>query len=157
MINPEKKEDSDKYQPVTDRATAEVMKFAIKPDNRQDRRVFSHISNQAPFLLSVISPMYDFLESIWEAKLEEDSETGEIIFTINNEARNKFIPQILEDLLLLGPAVSGRRVEMLVDMIKNKNRPGFNPMAMLGGGFGNKSETDIMESDDGNNYPTNLD
>lgn len=141
----DKKEDSDKHQPITDRARAAIMEFGIHPKNRQDRRIFTHINSKAPFPLSMITPYYDFLEQLIDIESIKEDEKGEIYFEPNPAKHNDIIPEIIEEILLLGTAVNGKRVEMAYDMVKNMNRPAFNPMAALSGMLGNKTDETITE------------
>ncbi len=144
MSSERKKDNPDKYQPITDRAKAAVMEFGIHPKDRQDRRIFSRIGPNAPYPMAAVGPVYDYIENLLSAEITEDPKTGELIFTPPKEKTNSFTEKIITDLLLLSPAVNGRRVELAYDMVKNMNRPSNNFMAGLMG-LGDRDEEVITE------------
>ncbi|HEC37559.1 hypothetical protein LCGC14_1068360 [marine sediment metagenome] len=166
----EEDKNPEKYQPVTDKAKAKAINFLINPENEQDRRVFANIAPQLAHLIPAIESIYDYIDQLLEAPLtinnyEEkeyeklsDEEKNKISapnigFNLDNTLRNKEIRSYTEGILLLSVAQKGKRAEEVAEMIKNMNRPPFNPMAMMGGMFGNKSEDQVKDD----NYPNELD
>lgn len=144
MSSGRKQDNPDKYQPITDRAKAAVMEFGIHPKNPQDKRIFSHIGASAAYPMAAVGPIYDYIENLLSAQITEDEDTEELIFTPPKEKKNSFTERIIDDLLLLSPAVNGRRVELAYDMVKNMNRPSNNFMAGLMG-LGDRNEEVITE------------
>jgi len=169
MNNPNQDTNPDKYQPITDRAKAKAIEFLYHPKTEQGERVFANIAPQLAHLIPAVESIYDYIDQLLEAPLtineyEEKEyeklpeELKQLIkapnlgFKLDNTLRNVEIRSYTQGLLLLSVAQKGQRASEIADMIKNMNRPAFNPMAMLGGAFGNKSEQEI--SDD--TYPKEL-
>ncbi len=156
--------DPSKFQPVTDKAKAEAIEWAIRPQNKQDMRTFSSVGGGSPYLLSAVTSIYNYIKQLLEAEIkpycsihkEFHSEkefkpdckfTGQLSFELDLQKEDMEMKGFIDELLLLSPAVKGRRAETIIDMVKNMNRPSFNPMGMISGMMGGNTESpdDLIE------------
>lgn len=159
----------DQYQPVTDRAKAKAILWATEPQDEQAIRTFSNIAPILVYVFSAVQAIYNYKKQLMDSDLiinglsEKEFEKKypdglplgqqpKITFNLNKELIDNQTKALITEMLLLAPA-STPRANLIIDMIKNMNRPAFNPMAMLGGMFGNKSETPVEDEDD---YPTTI-
>lgn len=147
----------EKYQPITDRKTANAIRWLHEPETEQDIRTGANIPPDLGHLIPAVEIVFDYIEQLTESPLtindmdeteylelseEEKSKikSPNIGFKIDKTLKNVKIRSYTNDILLLSYAKHGDRAEKISDMIKNKNRPQFNPMGMLAGLAGDRSD-----------------
>ena len=140
-----KKEEKD-LNPVLETAKSETMRWARSPTEEMDKRTFSRIHTDAPYVLAVFNSEMDRIEQLIQAKIDEKDLTK---FTVDKTIRSEFAHTFSNVLLEASVAVRGARARLLIDMLKNMNRPANNWMAgiagMLGGHEQELDETEIEE------------
>lgn len=140
------------YSPEFDKAKSSALEWTVQPKNRNDIRTFSHINPVAPYIFSAYIEIMTYRKQLNESPLvyecsacesfhlEENIQencllTGEIDTDLDLTIEDKQAKSFVEDILLLSPAVNGKRAINIIDMLKNMNRPSNglgNLMGMLG-------------------------
>jgi hypothetical protein len=129
--------------PVIDEAKAKAITWLRRPDNDDEKMVFSDVGAGVPFIMSSLTQIYDYVEQLLTAKINEENPR---LFKLDPNVKNSQMRALFSDLLLLSPAQQGKRALLISDMIKNMNRPQFNPMAMLAGlGQNRESDEELIE------------
>lgn len=141
-----KKKKEEDFNPVLETAKSETMKWSRNPTTEMEKRTFSRIHTDAPYVLAVFNSEMDRIEQLLKAKIDEKDFTK---FTVDKKIRSEFAHNFSNVLLEASVAVRGARARLLIDMLKNMNRPANNFMAglagMLGGHEQELDETEIEE------------
>ncbi len=168
------KDQQNNYSPEIDKAKAQGIEWLYNPKDRKAIRTFTHINPGGPYVFSAYVEEMNYMKQLCEAPMlvqcqthqtfhkvtEQEDETskeckltGLIDFEINHELEDEVAKNFADNILLLSPAANGKRALTVADMIKNMNRPSFNPMGMLGGMLNGKPEDAPEETQ----YPDDLD
>ena len=147
--------------PIEAQAKADMLYWATNPKTERERRTFAKIGTDGVYPIAALIEGTDFIQQLFDCQIElieltdkkpilkkppPDDIQGLIAyykyqqrkrffkFTPNPEVTMKEIHQFIDDLLELSVSSGNHpRATMILDTIKNMNRPAMNPLAALSG------------------------
>lgn len=143
---PKKEPDKSDLHPILDQAKADTMRWATKPNNEMERRTFSRIHVETPFTLAVFLSQMDFIHQLLNSPIENTENLNDL--NVDKTLVSDFAHDFASILLESSVAVNGQRAKLMVEMVKDMNRPS-NWMGGLGSLISGQNqeleETDIEE------------